>query len=349
MTDASFGSRLSAVGKRERKAVHVSADNLVIEEFLPGGDSLPLVIRPAISEVRLADWARNNTKFVDTHLLKHGALLFRGFAMHSIPMFEEFADATSNGGLLDYKYGSTPRKRIKGGIYSSTEYPANQTIPFHNEMSYTTTWPKKIWFCCLKAAQQGGATPIAYSPRVWERISRAVRDKFEKHGVMYVRNYGTGMDLSCMEVFGTTDRAEIDQFCRDAGIETEWDADHRLTTLQKCQATAVHPISGQRVWFNQAHLFHISSLGTTMAEELLHELGEKKLPRNAYYGDGSTIDSEALAVVREAYRQEAVTFPWQEGDVLMLDNMLVAHAREPFEGERRIAVAMAEPYSVRKA
>jgi hypothetical protein len=49
--------------------------------------------------------------------------------------------------------------------------------------------------------------------------------------------------------------------------------------------------------------------------------------------------------VREAYRQETVTFPWQEGDILMLDNMLVAHGRSPFVGSRKIAVGMSETYS----
>jgi alpha-ketoglutarate-dependent taurine dioxygenase len=31
---------------------------------------------------------------------------------------------------------------------------------------------------------------------------------------------------------------------------------------------------------------------------------------------------------------------WEAGDLLMLDNLLAAHGRRPFSGERRIAVAM---------
>jgi alpha-ketoglutarate-dependent taurine dioxygenase len=37
-------------------------------------------------------------------------------------------------------------------------------------------------------------------------------------------------------------------------------------------------------------------------------------------------------------------FPWRTGDVLMLDNMLTAHARDPFEGPRKVVVAMAQSY-----
>ncbi|MNG41197.1 Taurine catabolism dioxygenase TauD, TfdA family [compost metagenome] len=35
-------------------------------------------------------------------------------------------------------------------------------------------------------------------------------------------------------------------------------------------------------------------------------------------------------------------FDWRKGDVILLDNMLAAHARDPFEGPRKIVVAMGE-------
>jgi len=43
--------------------------------------------------------------------------------------------------------------------------------------------------------------------------------------------------------------------------------------------------------------------------------------------------------------QQRIVFPWLTGDVLMLDNMLTAHARDPFEGPRKVVVAMAQSYS----
>jgi alpha-ketoglutarate-dependent taurine dioxygenase len=97
------------------------------------------------------------------------------------------------------------------------------------------------------------------------------------------------------------------------------------------------------VWFNQAHLFHISSLEPDVRESLLLSFREEDLPRNAYYGDGSRIEDDVLDEIRDVYQQEKVVFAWQEGDILMLDNMLMAHGRTPFIGQRKVLVGMAEP------
>jgi hypothetical protein len=59
----------------------------------------------------------------------------------------------------------------------------------------------------------------------------------------------------------------------------------------------------------------------------------------------SSAAAATVEQIYEAYRQEQVAFDWQTGDILMLDNMLCAHGREPFVAPREIAVAMAEPYS----
>ncbi|HEX2252875.1 MAG TPA: TauD/TfdA family dioxygenase [Thermoanaerobaculia bacterium] len=76
---------------------------------------------------------------------------------------------------------------------------------------------------------------------------------------------------------------------------------------------------------------------------MLAEFSAEELPSNSYYGDGSPIEPEVLDHLREIYRRETVAFPWQRGDLLVLDNMLVAHGRAAFEGSRRVLVGMAEP------
>jgi len=64
---------------------------------------------------------------------------------------------------------------------------------------------------------------------------------------------------------------------------------------------------------------------------LTKELGEENLPRNTFYGDGQPIEIEVLNHIREVYNQEKIKFQWQKGDIMMLDNILTAHARETLQ------------------
>ena len=79
-------------------------------------------------------------------------------------------------------------------------------------------------------------------------------------------------------------------------------------------------------------------------QNLIDLVGQSLLPRHVYFGDGSEISDDEMRLIGEAYEQCAVRFDWQQGDVVMLDNMLAAHARDPFEGKRKIVVAMGDMY-----
>jgi alpha-ketoglutarate-dependent taurine dioxygenase len=318
----------------------VSTAGLVKTAYLPGA-ALPMMIEPAIEDVDLIEWAKVNHRSLDAELLQHGALLFRGFRLKNAAHFERFIRGISSE-LIEYSYRSTPRTKVEGRIYTSTEYPPEQSIPLHNEMSYSRSWPMKIWFFSVQQATQGGETPIADSRKVYSRLDPRIRQRFKGRKVMYVRNYGSGLDLSWQDVFQTTDKAELEAFCARASMTLEWVKGDRLRTRQVCQAVAEHPRTKERVWFNQAHLFHVSSLHPEAREGLLAQFDEADLPRNAYYGDGSPIEDSILDEIRGVYAELETAFLWHESDVLMLDNMLVAHGRRPFSGPRKVLVGMAE-------
>jgi hypothetical protein len=42
------------------------------------------------------------------------------------------------------------------------------------------------------------------------------------------------------------------------------------------------------------------------------------------------------------YRSLEVSFPWEQGDLLVVDNVLAAHGRKPFTGERKILVVLGD-------
>jgi hypothetical protein len=203
-------------------------------------------------------------------------------------------------------------------------------------------WPLKQWFYCIQAAQQGGETPIVDCRTIYERIDPAIVESFERKGIMYVRNFTGDLDVRWQDFFKTADRSVVEQYCKNASFDLEWRGDDRLRIRYRTSAVASHRKSGAKVWFNQIQLWHPACIDRATRDSLLSMFAEEDLPRNCYYGDGSPIDSAVIDHISNVYRQAAVAFPWRERDVLMVDNMLVAHGRCPFTGPRRIAVAMGE-------
>lgn len=286
-------------------------------------------------------WVAKHKDQIDSLLLTYGGVLFRNFNIVAVSEFNRFSKSLSSN-LLDYTYRSTPRTTLGGKIYTATEYPADRNIPWHNENSYCDQWPGHIlFFCVIPPSIEGGETPIADSRKVYKILDPDLVKKFEDKKVCYARNYHKGIDLSWQEVFQTENKSDVEKFCSEHNITYKWfENDPVLTTKQVCQSTLTHPKTGEKVWFNQAHLFHISSLDLANQQLLRQELGNNHLPRNAYFGDDSEISERELDQVRAAYKQEEIVFKWHKGDIMMLDNILMAHSRRPFKGDRKIAVAM---------
>lgn len=325
-----------------RKAGTIRTNNLIRTEPLQPNSRVPLVVLPNVDDLDLTNWAASQRTYLQQRLLHHGGLLFRNFRIAGAAQFQEFVSAIS-GDALEYMEQTSPRHKVHGNIYTSTEYPPSHRIFLHNENSYSATWPLKIMFFCVTAPVDRGETPIADVRRVYARIPEKIRDRFARDGWMLVRNFGTGYGVSWETAFQTSDRGEISSYCKKHGIECEWRSNERLRIRQRRPAIAMHPVTKDLVWFNHATFFHISTLDPEMRNALLAEFAEEDLPYNTYYSDGSPIEPEVLEILRGAYEAETIKFPWQEHDLLLLDNMLVAHGRSPFSGPRKILVGMAEP------
>lgn len=317
--------------------MHLDVERCVPLTNDPAGPAV-LVADRAAADVR--SWAAASRPAIDELLERHKAILLRGFGVDTIAKFRELLDACSTD-LLEYRERSTPRSHVAGRVYSSTEYPKSQRIPMHNENSYSLVWPRRIIFCCLRPAASGGATPIADSRIVYRELDEQVRQAFIEKGVTYVRNFGQGVDLSWQDAFQTNERAAVEEYCRGAAITCEWfDDGEGLHTRQTRPAALMVTSTGENVWFNQAHLFHVSSLEPAVRQSLLALFPVERLPRHATFGDGGEIESAALDHIRDVYARASVDVTWQAGDVLVLDNLYFAHGRTPFQGEREVVVAM---------
>ncbi|MFG1647438.1 TauD/TfdA family dioxygenase [Amycolatopsis sp. NPDC049252] len=292
--------------------------------------------RIAVHQVPDLAWVEAHLPRLQAHLRDHGAILLRGLPV-DLDLFNRVTE-TIGGALLTYTERSTPRSAVAGNIYTSTEYPPAESIPMHNENSYSAHWPARLFFLCDTAAATGGATPIADSRAMFRLLPPDLRERFAG-GVAYTRAFREGLGLTWQEAFQTDDRAVVEQYCARNGQTLEW-TEEGLRTRHVRPSFVAEPHTGETVWFNQANLFHVSSLGEEVSEALLELYPEADLPRNAYFADGSPIPDADLAKIREVYDEVSYAFPWQAGDVLVINNMLHAHGREPFTGKRRILVAM---------
>ncbi|BBY45790.1 TauD/TfdA family dioxygenase [Mycolicibacterium celeriflavum] len=309
------------------------------------GPALPLVIEPTSDGLDVVEWADAQRGPIHELLLRHGGIVFRGFTGASVETFRRFIAAVS-GEPLPYVGRTSPRHEVGDRVYTSTDYPPHTRIPLHNESSYSTTWPLRLFFHCVVPPASGGATPIADSRNIYRRISPELRQRLEERDYLYVRHFTPAFGVGWQEAFQTDDRAEVERYCAENDIEFTWGAGDELTTRQRRPVSATHPETGEKTWFNHLTFFHISSLDPMVAEALL-SMGKENLPNNTYYGDGEEIEPEALDELRAAYEAETVAVPWQEGDIMMLENMLVAHSREEYKPPRQIVVGMAEPWSRR--
>ncbi|MFF9118738.1 TauD/TfdA family dioxygenase [Streptomyces massasporeus] len=327
-------------GQVPRRPVEERPGALVRIGATPAGRTLPVIVEAVEDGVSPAAWAAHDTDRARALLDQHGAVLMRGFAATAADLPRLLRPL--GGDPLPYRERSTPRTSLGGGVYTSTDHPADQIIALHNENAYQSTFPALLALHCAVPAESGGATPVADCRRVLARLDPAVVERFVRTGVCYVRNHSPGAGLSWQQTFDTEDPEEASAYCARMGIEAEWRPGGALRTRQVQPALARHPRTGEDVWFNHAAFFHPDGLDPALRAALrAHHPHDDDLPHHVTFGDGSPIPAADLAHVRAAYAAEAVVVPWRAGDFLLVDNLLAAHGREPYRGERRVAVAMA--------
>ncbi len=327
-----------------RRSIGEAAEDWVDVRPLDPAHPYPTLVTPKHETLSLPVWASDNVDFIRKLYEEKRSVLFRDFDLGGIEGFEAVVDTVSEGPRLAYRDRSTPRKTFGDRIYNTTTYPPQYRIRLHNEGSYWVAWALKAFFGCITAPPVGGGTPIGDMHEAYRRIDPDIRDAFERKQWMLVRNYNEGFSLPWQEVFQTDSREEVEAYCAENAIELEWKDDDRLRTRQVRPAFRDHPRTGERLWFNHAAFFHHTALDAELHEALTADFAPDELPYNTYYGDGSPIEPEVVRHVLDIYDDIEIAFSWQEGDVHLIDNMRLAHARQSYEGDRLILVALTEGY-----
>ncbi|MET4729764.1 alpha-ketoglutarate-dependent taurine dioxygenase [Lysobacter enzymogenes] len=302
----------------------------------------PLLVTAPTAGAWLPDYLAGRRQAMEAQLARNGAVLYRGFA----PMSGEQLDAlvgTLSSASFKNDEESSPRNHVVGNVYTSTNYRSEMEIFPHNENSYKKEFPMKLFFYCMHPGSEGGETPIADCRKVLARIDESIKARFQEKKWMYVRNFTAGIGVSWQEAFNTERREDVEAYCREQDIRFAWQDEDSLKTWQVREPLLSHPASGEVSWFNHATFFNIQTLDADLRDSLRDMFGDDALPHNTYYGDGSPIEPAVIGELRRAYLAESVPIKWETGDLMVLDNLLTAHARKPFKGERRIYLSQTDP------
>lgn len=316
-----------------------------MREFHLDQKGLPLVISPDSPEEQssqfLTNWVLDQRNAIKVKLQQAGAILFRGFLGTAHQEFQQVVHAFQPR-LRNYIEGFSSRHKVVDHIYTSTHYPSSETITLHNELAFTKCPPRYLFFFCQVPPDKQGETLIIDCRLFLQQLPPQVQEAFIGRGILYVcrMHGGNGFGKSWMESFATTRQEEVEKHLATNDVEFQWDSDNSLRIRRVTPTITTHPDTKEPIWFNNASLFHVTDRGT-IGTMLVKLLGESNLPTHAYFENGDPIPDQWLSCIRQISWENAQFIAWQPGDLLMLDNFLVAHGRNRYTGDRRILVAMA--------
>lgn len=325
-----------------QKRFNIDGDEVTFPLILtPGhGDSEVQSAAWIQSTDAVADWITRNQKNLVQLAQTHGAILLRGFCP-PIATAVDFDIVGKALGLTEFPYigGAAPRSVIAGSVFTANESPADQLIPFHHEMAQSKTHPGTLLFYCMQPPDEGGETPIVLSNLVYKKIKEKFPgfvQELEEKGVRYVRvlprenDPASAIGRGWKATFSVETKEEAERVSGELGMEVQWLGQDLLkTTTATIPAVKQDPRTGKASWFNSI------VAAFTGWKDVRND------PHKAVvFGDGSPLDADILAACQDIMNELAVSFVWERGDILVVDNWVTLHSRKSFKGERLIYASL---------
>ncbi|WP_454739530.1 TauD/TfdA family dioxygenase [Cupriavidus necator] len=327
--------------------IHALGKDVQCHELEPGRP--PLFIEPKGAELldraHFRAWTRRVRPVLEQLITRHGGIVLRGFPT---PETADFADIIEQYPQFDDGYvgGRAPRTKISGHVMEATRLEASAGLGVHSEMAYRRHYPKRIAFFSRLTAPVGGETTIADARRLADDMAPALAAKIAALGIRAAMNYGPkseAVDASYADMdrhgwnhaFHTDDPAEVAALCAARGLEPLWHDDGSLTVFTTLEPFVHHPLTGKKLYRSGLHRAHTATLVLSTEIRKNH-----KYPTGMFLGSAQRLEPAEVDHINALCDKVTYSWPWRNGDVMILDNLQVWHGRNPYEGPRDVQVAL---------
>ncbi|OCK75221.1 Clavaminate synthase-like protein [Lepidopterella palustris CBS 459.81] len=305
-----------------------------------------------------------SSRGITTELMnKHGALLIRGPRDPSAKAFSKLVHAAEEGrGHEPYdQIGLAGSRTVHDKeVFSASESPQHLWIYHHNEYSRYTKFPSNIHFFCHIAAEEGGESPFCHSAELFDRIQEDIPEFVEeaarrglnspdiyrapgKEGKNFIFTWAGPL------AFGREITPEDDMATKKAKAEKQvvkltphfwWREDDQLEVHQHVPAFRRHPATGKPLFFTSIPGRYGVALDRKATDPpYIGDDGMAYPP--ASWTDGEPIPKKYLHRCWEITNECQVSVKMEPGDMALVDNYQVTHARAPWtKGERKVMVSM---------
>ncbi|MEM7284265.1 MAG: TauD/TfdA family dioxygenase [Pseudomonadota bacterium] len=296
---------------------HLVTNNADIRD----SDSLLAWLQPQIAELK-------------SHLDDCGTVLFRGFPIHCAEDFDRFSAAFGYG---DFTYQESLSNAIRINftprVFTANEAPPEVEIYLHHEMAQTPIAPEKIFFCCLNAAEYGGATPLCRSDKFYEAFKSQYpewAEQFAELGLKYTTHMpydadeDSGQGRSWRSTLSVDAVADAEEKLSTLGYSWQWQSDQSLLATTPALPAVRKLPNGSESFFNQVIAAYRGWKRVDSSPDAI-----------LTFGNGDSIPVAALEAI--ASLADDFTFPveWQDGDIALVDNHRIMHGRKPYSGDRK--------------
>ena len=290
-----------------------------------------------LSKTDILEWIAERGNELNSRLNSGGAILLRGGRKLTVQDFEQ-AMMLICPNLWEYN-GEHERTSMSKFVSTPTSYPAEEKLLWHSENTFNSTVPTRIFFSCITKPIEGGESPIVDNRRFVSECDQSIIDEFQKKGILYERVYHEGLGRSWDQIYSVSTRSEVESILQRSKVEYEWNGGVLRTRAHR-SAVVPHPVTRVSCWIGQPMHWHPDCLDPEIKEMLSTIYSD--LPRNCFYGDGTEISSEVINCLRGTYKSLEKVFPWEVGDILLLDNFNFAHARNSYTGDRGLYVCIGD-------